>query len=171
MRSPHHAGSRRRAVAAATVAVAALAGAPTAGADQPSRTVEDLVRTSVPVIPCANGHDALATLSLHRIVTVFSDRDGTRLREVRHSRITGTLTNEDGSMSVPYGGVVHRVFDYTTGLGTVTGRSLYAELPGRDPATAGRYVFDPESDGFLVERGRTPTESEAEICAYLYPSG
>ena len=171
MRFPNHAGPGRRAAAAAAVAVAALAGAPAAGADTPERTVEEFAVQSRPVIPCADGKSALATFTLHRTVTVFLDRDGTPLREVRHSHITGTLANEDGSRSVPYGGVVHRVFDYATGLVTVTGRSLYAQLPGRDPATAGRYVADPERDPFIVERGRTPTESEAEICAYLYPSG
>jgi hypothetical protein len=106
-------------------------------------------------------------------VTTFFDQDGSPLRQVRHTHVVGQLSAEDGSRSVPYGGRIHRVFDYTTGLATVTGRSLYADLPGpgADPATAGRYVFDPESDGFVLERGRTPTESEAQICAYLYPSG
>jgi hypothetical protein len=166
----------RRSVTRATRALAvtsivALGVAAPAAADQPDRRTETFVVENVPVIACANGQSAMASFTLTRTVTTFFDQDGNPLREVRHARVVGTIASEDGSRSAPYGGRIHRVFDFTTGLVTVTGRSLFAELPGRDPATAGRYVYDPETDTFVVERGRTPTESEREICAYLYPAG
>ena len=170
MRFHGGAGGGRRLATAAAVAVAALAAAPTAGAVAPERRTQTLVFTDVPVIACANGESALASFTLTRTITTFFDHDGTALREVRHAHVAGTISSQDRSRSVPYGGRIHRVLDFATGLVTVTGRSLFAVLPGRDPATAGRYVYDPQTDTFVLERGRTPTESEAEICAYLYPA-
>jgi hypothetical protein len=144
-------------------------GSPNAGPARTGARPTTVIDEPVPVIPCANGKSVMSTFTLTRTVTTFFDQDGTPLREVRQARVAGRVSSKDGSRSVPYGGRIHRVFDFATGLVTVTGRSLFADSPGPDAATAGRYVFDPETDSFVLERGRTPTESERQICAYLYP--
>jgi hypothetical protein len=170
MRSPIRTALGRRAITVAAVSVAALAAAQPAAAIPPKRETSTLVVTEpIPVIPCSNGADVLATFNLTRTVTVFFDQAGMPVREVRQVRFAGTLFSEDGRRSLPYSGRVHRVFDFATGLVTVTGRSLVADFPGPDPATAGKYLYDPEADVFLSERGRTPSETERRICAYLYP--
>jgi hypothetical protein len=68
---------------------------------------------------------------------------------------------------VPYFGRIRRELDYATNELTISGRRVWAELAGSDPAVARRGVIDLLT-GTEINRGRSYVLFESAVCEQLY---
>jgi hypothetical protein len=108
----------------------------------------------LPNFVCADGREVARHIHARPHGLTYLDAAGEPLREVRQVRWDGQLWSADISRSVPYFGRIRRELDYTSNELTISGRRVWAELAGPDPAVAGRGVINVVT-GTEINRGRS----------------
>ncbi|HEX5167462.1 MAG TPA: hypothetical protein VFV93_18780 [Thermomicrobiales bacterium] len=97
------------------------------------------------------------------------DATGALVKEQRHVRFTGTLTNRSSGESIGYAGTFSLTFDFVAQTVTITGSQVRLLLPdgGVDVVQAGRVVVDLSQDPPVEVFLAGPKEADARICANL----
>jgi len=109
--------------------------------------------------------------TIRRSDSLFYDKDGTLLREVRHVHFVGTDTNDDTGTALRDTGERRIVLDFANGTFTETGVLRHITVPGSGIVLheTGRLVVSLDDDSLISMAGphQLFAGDEAEFCAAL----